>query len=40
MDKSLELFKLVFCYKDVGLLDYFVVLSLNVCKLNLENLCC
>ena len=40
MDKSSELFELVFFYKDVELLDYFVALGLNVCKLNLENLCC
>ena len=36
----IEMFGLVFCYKDVGLLDYFVVLGLNVCELYLENLCC
>ena len=31
-----KIFELVFCGKDLGLLDYFVVLELNVCKLSFE----
>ena len=26
-------FELVFCWKDIGLLNYFIVLELNICKL-------